>query len=75
MAIAASRLRDRSILVASAFFALCSLLFLLLTPAGTPMLMLVAAKSAMMIALIGLRFAAGMSDEAETEGEVSDDGR
>lgn len=65
MAIAATRVRDRIILLASAVCMLCSILFLLLMPAGTPVTMLVAAKSAMMIALLGLRAASGVADEEE----------
>lgn len=72
MAIAATRVRDRIILLASAGCMLCSLLFLLLVPVGTPATMLVAAKSAMMIALLGLRAASGFSDDETTQEEPSD---
>jgi len=72
MAIAATRVRDRVILLASAGCMICSLLFLLLVPAGTPATMLVAAKSAMMIALLGLRAASGFSNEDAAEEERVD---
>ena len=71
---AATPLRDRFIVAASALCMLCSLLFLGIMPAGTPITMLVAAKSAMMIALLGLRAAAKLAvgDEDMNEEEVHD---
>jgi hypothetical protein len=67
--IVATRLRDRSMVLASAACMLCSLLFLAVMAAGTPVTMLVAAKSAMMVALLGLRAAARSSDDEADTGE------
>ena len=72
---AATPLRDRSIVAASALCMLCSLLFLGIMPAGTPITMLVAAKSAMMIALLGLRAAARLAVGDEDMNEEVHDGR
>ena len=72
---AATPLRDRSIVAASALCMLCSLLFLGIMPEGTPITMLVAAKSAMMVALLGLRAAARLTVGDEDMNEEVRDGR
>ncbi len=70
--VAAHAVRDRSILVASAACVVFALLLLGLTPSATPITMLVAAKSALMIGLLGLRRAAGLADSAEREDDDGD---
>jgi hypothetical protein len=72
---AATPLRDRSIVAASALCMLCSLLFLGIMPEGTPITMLVAAKSAMMVALLGLRAAARLTVGDEDMNEEVRGGR
>jgi hypothetical protein len=72
---AATPLRDRSIVAASALCMLCSLLFLGIMPEGTPITMLVAAKSAMMVALLGLRAGARLTVGDEDMNEEVRDGR
>ena len=71
---AATPLRDRSIVAASALCMLCSLLFLGIMPEGTPITMLVAAKSAMMVALLGLRAGARLTVGDEDMNEEVRDG-